>query len=264
MKWFKHISDSINDPFIFSLIEEFGGDGYLVFFGVLEIYSREFRTEDDWKLTEKLSYFRHNLLISSTRFKKILSKITKWDVSYNGDIISIYIPKYRELLDESTLKKLREREKSFRKCSGSVPKTEGTDIDIDIDKDKDKPLPLVADKPTTCPHQEIIKMYHDTIPELPRVMKWTPKRMKHLQICWMDKKRQSLEWWHGYFVKIRGSDFLMGKSNGFRADLEWLTIEGNLVKVIEGRYDNKGEQESQIDAWARKKKAEMEAQSGAI
>lgn len=88
--------------------------------------------------------------------------------------------------------------------------------------------------------------------------------MKHLQICWMDKKRQSLEWWHGYFVKIRGSDFLMGKSNGFRADLEWLTIEGNLVKVIEGRYDNKGEQESQIDAWARKKKAEMEAQSGAI
>lgn len=117
MKWFKHISDSIHDPFIFSLMEEFGGDGYLVFFGVLEIYSREFRTESDWKLTEKLSYFRHNLLISSSKFKKILSKITKWEVGYQDDTVSIFIPKYKELLDESTLKKLREHEKS----SGIVP-----------------------------------------------------------------------------------------------------------------------------------------------
>jgi hypothetical protein len=138
MKWYKHISDSIDDPFIFSLMEEFRSDGYLVFFGVLEIYSREFQTKDDWKLTEKLSYFRHKLLISQSKFKKILSKISKWEVEYFDDKVSIFIPKFRELLDESTLKKLRESEKSCRNNSGTVPKTEATDKEVDKDLDKDK------------------------------------------------------------------------------------------------------------------------------
>lgn len=152
MKWYKHISDSIDDPFIFSLMEEFGGDGYLVFFGVLEIYSREFKTKDDWKLTEKLSYFRHKLLISQSKFKKILSKISKWEVAYFDDKVSIFIPKFRELLDESTLKKLRESEKSFRNGSGTIPKTEATDkeVDKDLDKDKEKKRKKPEKKPVTA------------------------------------------------------------------------------------------------------------------
>ena len=40
MKWFKHISDSLDDPFIFDLMTEFKSDGYVVFFGVIEIYSK--------------------------------------------------------------------------------------------------------------------------------------------------------------------------------------------------------------------------------
>ena len=36
MKWFKHVSDSLDDPLIYDLMTEFGSDGYLVFFGVLE------------------------------------------------------------------------------------------------------------------------------------------------------------------------------------------------------------------------------------
>lgn len=106
-----------------------------------------------------------------------------------------------------------------------------------------------------CPHQKIIEIYHATVPELPSVQKWTEKRAKHLQTCWSDKNRQSLEWWQGYFSKVRDSDFLMGKSNKFRADLEWLTIEGNLVKVMEGRYANQCEKGVDLLEWARKSDA---------
>jgi len=119
MKWFKHISDSLDDPFIFSLMEEFKADGYLVFFGILEIYAREFRPENDWKLIEKLSFFRHKLLISRSKLKKILSKIYKWDIEINGDTVSIFIPKFKELMDESTIKKLRYSEKN----SGIIPES---------------------------------------------------------------------------------------------------------------------------------------------
>jgi uncharacterized protein YdaU (DUF1376 family) len=102
-----------------------------------------------------------------------------------------------------------------------------------------------------CPHQEIIKIYHNTIPELPKVVKWTTKRIKNLQTCWADKSRQSLEWWKEYFSLVKNSDFLMGKTNKFKADMEWLTIEGNLVKVVEGRYANKEDQGNDLMKWAR-------------
>ena len=137
MKWFKHIADSLDDPFIFSLMEEFKSDGYLVFFGILEIYAREFSTKDDWKLVEKLSFFRHKLSISRKKLKIILSKIDKWDIEFNGDYVSIFIPKFKELMDESTLKKLRANEKSFRNGSGTVPKSGTTDLDLDAEEDKD-------------------------------------------------------------------------------------------------------------------------------
>lgn len=118
-------------------MKEFGGDGYLVFFGVLEIYSREFSTESGWKLDESLSYFCHNLLISPNKFKKILSKITKWQVSYQQGNVSIFIPKYKELLDETTLKKLRDHENSIRNRSGIVPKKGLTDKEEDKEEDKE-------------------------------------------------------------------------------------------------------------------------------
>jgi len=159
MKWFKHISDSLDDPFIFSLIEEFGSDGYLVFFGILEVYAREFSTKDEWILTEKQSYFRHKLGISRKKLKKILLKITKWDVSFTEDKISIFIPKFRELMDESTLKKLRAKEISFRNRSGTVPKTATTDADADIEEDKDnissEPEKEQATEPPDSPVLEI-------------------------------------------------------------------------------------------------------------
>ena len=137
MKWYKHIADSLDDPFIFGLMEEFGHTGYVVFFGVLEIYAREFSVKDDWKLTEKLSFFRYKLRISCSRFKKVLLKIDKWNVEFNGDNVSIFIPKFKELMDESTLKKLRARENSFRNDSGTVPKNDTTDVDVDVDVEED-------------------------------------------------------------------------------------------------------------------------------
>jgi len=73
MKWYKHISDSLDDPFIFDLMSEFRSDGYVVFFGILEIYSREFSPENQWKLVVSLSYLHQKLRVSPSKVKKILS-----------------------------------------------------------------------------------------------------------------------------------------------------------------------------------------------
>lgn len=94
---------------------------------------------------------------------------------------------------------------------------------------------------TIVPHQEIVSLYHEILPELPAIKEWTETRKKNLQSRWREKEeRQNIEWWRGFFISVKESDFLMGRSNDFRADLEWLILPKNFVKVMEGRYVNRG------------------------
>jgi len=97
-----------------------------------------------------------------------------------------------------------------------------------------------------CPHREIIDLYHELLPSLTRVKEWTPARQAFLRKRWNEKpERQNLDWWRGFFVYVAESDFLCGRTTGaggsaFECDLEWLVRPRNLVKVIEGKYENRG------------------------
>jgi hypothetical protein len=97
-----------------------------------------------------------------------------------------------------------------------------------------------------CPQQDIVDLYHDVLPELRQVRDWTAQRQKLLRGRWReDKKRQDLDWWRELFAYVRSCDFLMGRSPGrngeapFEADLEWIVRPRNLVKIIEGKYENR-------------------------
>jgi hypothetical protein len=98
--------------------------------------------------------------------------------------------------------------------------------------------------PPRCPHQEIIALYHEVLPELRKVRVWDANREKLLRARWKsEQKRQSLDWWRGFFEYVRGCPFLMGLVDGcegkapFQADLEWLVRPTNFNKVIEGKYE---------------------------
>ncbi len=101
--------------------------------------------------------------------------------------------------------------------------------------------PETPSEETRCPHDQIIKLYREILPELPAVQEWTKERQALLRARWKEKmERQSLEWWRQYFVRIRGSDFLMGRTdNGFVCNLEWLIRPKNMPKVLEGNYANR-------------------------
>jgi hypothetical protein len=92
-----------------------------------------------------------------------------------------------------------------------------------------------------CPHQEIINLYHEILPDNPRVRLWSNARKSHLRSRW--HQIPDLETWKGYFERVAESRFLTGQkhSNGerpFFATLAWLVKEENFAKVIEGNYDD--------------------------
>src|SRR4030042_687354 len=101
-----------------------------------------------------------------------------------------------------------------------------------------------------CPHQEIINLYHDILPSLPKVKKWPVHLQVILRTRWSeDPERQYLDWWEKYFNYVKLSPFLMGQKTEFIADLEWLIRPKNFTKIANGRYHQFGNGEySEITA----------------
>ena len=97
----------------------------------------------------------------------------------------------------------------------------------------------------SCPHQQIIDLYHEMLPAARRVRDWTPARQQALRARWREKpERQALNWWRKFFGYVSASDFLCGRTNPapgrkpFDLSLDWLCKSENLVKVVEGAYEN--------------------------
>lgn len=120
MKWYKHLSKSIDNPFIRELMYEFGADAYLVFFGTLEIYADNFVPSERYELSVKTRYLRDKLLLSTSKLQKIFLKISqnpdkesRWEINFNNDQVVIFIPKFKKLLDNYTSDSLQETSKKL-------------------------------------------------------------------------------------------------------------------------------------------------------
>ena len=114
-----------------------------------------------------------------------------------------------------------------------------------------EPSALVVSELTPCPHDEIISLYAELLPELPQVRKWEGTRAKHLRARWSwvladlksrgkaFDKSAGLDFFRRMFGYIHKSDFLMGRSGGFSCSLPWIVVDENFSKIIEGNYENK-------------------------
>lgn len=110
-----------------------------------------------------------------------------------------------------------------------------------------------SDRQPSCPHEQIVKLYHDKLPDLPAVRVMDEKRKRKLKGFWVwvltSKKSdgtpraigadQALTWIGQYFERASANDFVMGRieRNGghanWKADIEYLCGESGRKQVIE-------------------------------
>jgi hypothetical protein len=122
---------------------------------------------------------------------------------------------------------------------------EGNDLSPNGDSPADAEPYAVPD----CPHQAIVDLYHQCLPNLTRVEVWNDTRQGMLrqrwrEVCTSEKftTEQGVEWFRDFFALVGKSSFLNGRAppkpggRAFLADLEWLVRPTNFVKVIEGKY----------------------------
>lgn len=91
-----------------------------------------------------------------------------------------------------------------------------------------------------CPHQEIIALYRQILPQCHGVRDWTAAREKALATRWKEKKEhQSLAYWESLFKYIASCPFLVGKAGNkpFLVSLDWICKAENFAKIREGRYE---------------------------
>jgi hypothetical protein len=105
----------------------------------------------------------------------------------------------------------------------------------------------LSQKRNPCPHERIIELYHQMLPELPRIEEWNPTRRGHLNQRWASvgkrgAPRDNLDYWRKFFEFVRHSDFLMGRvapqpgRKRFVANLAWMVKPENFAKIIEKQY----------------------------
>ena len=94
-----------------------------------------------------------------------------------------------------------------------------------------------------CPHQDIIALYHQILPELPSVIpsRWPGSEGEsQLRTRWReDKRHRDLLFWENFFRTVRTSRHWMGENDReWRADLRWLIRRKNFDKAVERLVDN--------------------------
>lgn len=140
-----------------------------------------------------------------------------------------------------------------RSESPGVANVAHADVDADADTDtpEETPLPPKGGRSrssivTATPFEvEVIAAYHTILPDHPKVAAWTRKRRQMLAARVADAAKRgkiadTVEYWQRYFTRVSRSDFLCGRAKAeFIADLEWLLLPTNFLKVVEGRYQNR-------------------------
>jgi len=91
-------------------------------------------------------------------------------------------------------------------------------------------------------YQQIADAYNEVFPHLPQVVKVSQKRKSHISASINEFKKDfgfdNPGNWKNLFYHAAKSDFLTGRKTDWSMDFDFVINKTNLLKIIEGNYDN--------------------------
>lgn len=133
-------------------------------------------------------------------------------------------------------------EKTFRKhlhkhlCEQNI-----NTIEEDIEKEEEKDIEEEYKKNISTNPQEIADLFNSICLSLPSVKILSNKRKTTIK---NRLRAYPVDEFKTLFEKAEASEFLKGNNtNGWNATFDWLLNENNMLKVLEGNYDNKPQKE---------------------
>lgn len=176
-------------------------------------------------------------------------------IHYENKAIAITNWGKHQTLDKLEANKayMREYMKKYRKSQSDVANGKVNDkvngkvkinsADKEIDKEQDKIIDIHKENISSCEqssldYKVILDSFHSICKSLPKVVKFTDQRQKALDSAQKVLGEVTFE---KFFEKIEKSDFLAGRKSAWRCDFDWVLKTENIVKILEGNYDNRSE-----------------------
>ncbi|MEZ7195421.1 hypothetical protein [Pseudodesulfovibrio karagichevae] len=105
MKWFKHMSDAHRDPKLIALVEEFGIEGYGMWWIICEVVADQYKANGVPELETSAGGWRKLTGIYPKKFKKVLTFLEKarlLSATFSEKGIKVCLPKMQEFKDNHT------------------------------------------------------------------------------------------------------------------------------------------------------------------
>lgn len=240
------------------------GKEYILFY--LKLLCESVDHEGNLRFSNEIPY-NEQMLSTITRTNidivrsavQIFSQLGMIEILDDG---TYYMQQVKEMIGSETYwaQKKREQKKKYledkkndvgnfptevQQKSNSFPTSPSKSIEIEIDKDIDKDKEI--ERREKINYQQIADMYNETCVSFHAVRSLSDSRKKAIKAR---LHTYSIDDFKTLFEKAEASDFLKGKNGrNWSASFDWLLKDANMVKVLEGNYDNKEQKVSgQADA----------------
>lgn len=246
MKWFQHQSRAHTDAKLKKVLIKYGFQGYGLYWYCIEniclnleprlsfdleqdseILAHEGKT--DTRLVEEIMLYMVNIGLfeqsDGVVFCRKLALYLGDNLTRNTNLKDIIKGAKSQIVSDS-LRLSQQEERRGEEKRG---------------EEKDKTLMSSCPKNDPIPVREIINLYHEKLPQLPKVQKITKARESVIKQRWREDMPE-LNNWGNFFEHVGQSDFLMGRVDAregrtvFIANLEWITKASNFTKILEGKY----------------------------
>lgn len=228
--WFKFYHDSFSDPKLYSLTPE---EKYM-YVALLCYYSKHHNYNNKSGLvTVNSGFIAHFFNAPQELLHRTVAKL-----------------KINHILEVRTLRG------RYVDVTDTVPRQEEDKNKI---RKEENNTYVISDEPkvTSEPFDlnSFVSTWNDNCGNLPKCNKLTDKRKRIINARL--KEEQSIDYWKQVVVRIAASDFCAGITQGsaWRASFDWLIQPDTHVKVMEGRYDNKQKQKTNLDRWMEEQEA---------
>lgn len=258
MKWFKHMTDAHDSNDLTKVRVRYGADGYAVYWYCLELIAADLGASEKitFELRHDAEVIGHNLKIDSSRVEEMMRFMVSLGLfGQSGGIITcLKLAKYldKKSTRNTTIHRIIDSASSLSGSVADKPGLSGLDRDIDTDIDTEK-AEAYTGRPSlpVCPHQQIVELYHEKLPEKRRHTSWDGVRKENLTNRWrwllthnnpktnapyFQTTEAGIAWFGKFFDHCRKSKFLMTDCRVFC--LEWAVKKANFHKIIEGAYDH--------------------------
>ncbi len=240
MKWFKHDTDANMDAKLQEVMLDYGLEGYGLYWYCIELIAQRVNGDN---LTFELE---HDCRIIARNTGSTPQKVEQMMKSFinlgllNADNGHVFCLKLASRCDDFTAKAVRR--------NGVKPVTNqevGVCPSLSVFVPLEEEVRNRSKKKSIDICQLVVDEFNSKLSELGQVKVLSDKRKAWIkgsikQMEKTDNDFSQIETWVRYFNFVSEQDFLMGRkaNSDFTASFDFLVNKNNLLKVVEGNYDN--------------------------